>query len=216
MKYLRTLIVFGLFVPFASLVFIPQGEAQMGYGMHGNMWGPGPGAAQEGGWSYCPYCGRNLRGQGGYPMGPGMMGPGYGGNGMMGRGYYGHHGMGPGMMGPGYGGYMMGWDADNAPHNRGYADWGNLSDADAAKLRASQRKFYQDTQSLRNQIDQKQLALSSEMDRANPNRDRVMKLQKELSKLQSEFDQKALAHRLEIRKLLPDNYQGNAYGYEGR
>jgi hypothetical protein len=46
---------------------------------------------------YCPYCGRW--------MGPGMMGPGYGGYGMgpgM-MGGYGGYGMGPGMMGPGYG-----------------------------------------------------------------------------------------------------------------
>ena len=103
MKYFRALIVFGLFFAIAGLVFTPQGEAQMGYGMHGGMWGPGPGDAQGGGWSYCPYCGRNLRERGNYPMGPGMMGPGYGGHGMMGRGYYGHRGMGPGMMGPEYG-----------------------------------------------------------------------------------------------------------------
>jgi len=103
MKYFRALIVIGVFVSVAGLVFTPQGEAQMGYGMHGGMWGPGQGDGQGGGWSYCPYCGRNLRGQGGYPMGPGRMGSGYGGYGMMGRGQYGHQGMGPGMMGPGYG-----------------------------------------------------------------------------------------------------------------
>jgi hypothetical protein len=60
------------------------------------------------GW-YCPYCGSYMGpGYGGYGMGPGMMGPGYGrgygmGPGMMGgSGGYGY-GMGPGMMGPGYG-----------------------------------------------------------------------------------------------------------------
>lgn len=44
-------------------------------------------------WNYCPYCGQYLGPRGGYGMGPGMMGRGYG----MGRGM-----MGPGMMGPGY------------------------------------------------------------------------------------------------------------------
>jgi hypothetical protein len=70
--------------------------------------GPGMMWSGQQGWQYCPYCGQPL-GQGGYGMGPGMMGPGYGGYGMgpgmMGRGY-GHmgpgSGMGPGMMGPGY------------------------------------------------------------------------------------------------------------------
>jgi hypothetical protein len=66
----------------------------------GSGYGPPP---QQGGW-YCPYGGPY---QGGYGMGPGMMGyygMGYGmGPGMMGygRGY----GMGYGMMGPGYGYY---------------------------------------------------------------------------------------------------------------
>ena len=50
--------------------------------------GPSPHGRQQQGW-YCPYCGR-WSGPG-YPMGPGMMGPGYG------------YPMGPGMMGPGYG-----------------------------------------------------------------------------------------------------------------
>jgi mono/diheme cytochrome c family protein len=55
--------------------------------------------APQSNWN-CPYCGNSLSSQGGYRMGPGMMGPGYGmGPGMMGRGY----GMGPGMMGGGYG-----------------------------------------------------------------------------------------------------------------
>ena len=73
--------------------------------MGGGPMGPGAeqnrisGAPDQGGWNYCPYCGRSLEG-GGYGMGPGMMGSGYGTSyGMMGSGY----GMGPGMMGGGYG-----------------------------------------------------------------------------------------------------------------
>jgi len=65
--------------------------------------GPGMMRGGQQGWNYCPYCGQYL-GQGGYGMGPSMMGPGYGGYGMgpgMMRGY-GGYGMGPGMMGPGY------------------------------------------------------------------------------------------------------------------
>ena len=76
----------------AGLIFSPASEAQMGYGMHHGMYGGGSGYGQGGGWSYCPYCGSDMRGRGGYPMGPGMMGPGYG-----------RQGMGPGMMGPNYG-----------------------------------------------------------------------------------------------------------------
>ncbi len=63
-------------------------------------------------------------GYGGYGMGPGMMGPGYGGQygpGMMGPGYGRSYGMGPGMMGPGYGrGYGMGPGMMGPGYGRGY------------------------------------------------------------------------------------------------
>jgi len=100
MRSLRWLVVLTMVLGLVGVVFATAGEAQRGYGMHHGMWGPGPGYDRDGGWSYCPYCGRDLRGRGdygpgygdrgGYPMGPGMMGP----------GYYGHRGRGPGMMGP--------------------------------------------------------------------------------------------------------------------
>ena len=85
-------ILVALLIVAAGLIFSPASEAQMGYGMHHGMYGGGSGYGQGGGWSYCPYCGSDMRGRGGYPMGPGMMGPGYG-----------RQGMGPGMMGPNYG-----------------------------------------------------------------------------------------------------------------
>jgi len=63
------------FVLISGLILFPlEGRAQMGPGRMGPQGGYGA-------WNYCPYCGA--------PMGPGMMGPGYG--------------RGPGMMGPGYG-----------------------------------------------------------------------------------------------------------------
>jgi len=146
-------------------------------------------AFAHGGWGY----GSHMGGYGGH-----MMGPGYDG------GY---------MMGPGYGGHMMGWDADDGPYHRGYGDQCNLSDEDAAKLEASRDKFYKDTRKLRDQIEDRELALRSEMDKANPDQAKVYDLQKEVSSLRADFDQKALAHRLEVRKLLPDNFRGSGYGY---
>lgn len=129
---------------------------------------------------------------------------------------YGGHMMGPGyghMMGPGYGGHMMGWDSDDGPYRRGYGAWGNLSEEDAAKLDASREKFYKDTRGLRDQIEDKEVALNDEMRKDNPDQGKIFKLQKEISALQSDFDQKAVAHQLEVRKLLPDNYRGSGYGY---
>lgn len=138
---------------------------------------------------------------------------GYGGH----MGGYGGHMMGPEygggyMMGPGYGGQMMGYDSDDCPYRRGNGAWGNLSDENAAKLDASQEKFYNETRELRDQIDEKGIALNNEMRKDNPDNDKVFELQKEVSSLRNDFDQKALAHQLEVRKLLPDNFRGSGYG----
>jgi Spy/CpxP family protein refolding chaperone len=131
----------------------------------------------------------------------GGYGPGYGGHMMGYGGGYGY--MGPGMMGwgPGYG-HMWG---DYGPN--GYA---NLSPDDAAKLQQSQDQFFDQTRDLRNSIRDKQLALNDELQKSNPDKAKVADLQKQLSQLESQFDQKALDHQLELRKEFP---QGNlAYG----
>jgi Spy/CpxP family protein refolding chaperone len=135
------------------------------------------------------YYGGHMMGYGpGYGMGPGMMygyGPGYG--------------MGPGMMyGYGYG-----------PQGRYGA---NLTPEQRQKLQNEQQKFYNDTQKLRNQIQEKRFDLRSELSQPNPDAGKIGRLQKELSGLESQFDQKALQHRLEIRKILPDDFQGYGYG----
>ncbi|MGA8239003.1 MAG: periplasmic heavy metal sensor [Desulfobacterales bacterium] len=136
---------------------------------------------------------------GGYTMGPGMMGYGPGYNGYM---------MGPGMMGygPGYGGHMMGY---------GPYGYGNLSPQDAAKLEQSQETFFNDTSDLRNSIQEKQFALNQELQQANPDQTKVTNLQKELSQLESQFDQKALQHQLDLRKNFPDNALSMGYGRGG-
>ncbi len=123
-------------------------------------------------------------------------------------GYDGH------MMEPGHGGgHMMNYDCNYGRYGHGHDAWNNLSDADAAELDASQEKFYADTFELHSQINEKELALRNEMNQSNPDQNRAITLQKELSSPQSDFDQKALAHQLEVRKLLPKDYRGSGYGY---
>ena len=156
-------------------------------------------AFAHGGWGDDGYgYGGRMGGYGGY-----MMGPGYGGH-MMGPGYGGY------MMGPGYRGYRMGpgWGRG---YGRGY---GNLSDEQQAKIDAAQNKFLDETRTLRRDLDQKGDELRREMDRENPDAKKVAEIQKQISKLQAEFDQKAVQHRLEMRKLLPEDFQGR--GYYGR
>jgi zinc resistance-associated protein len=147
---------------------------------------------------------------GGYGRGYDGDGHGYGGH--M-RGWGGGHmmgyGQGPMMRGDGYG-----------PHMRGYGYGNALSREDADKLDAAREKFFDETKALREQIEEKRIDLGQEMRKEEPDAAKAATLQKELSKLETEFDQKALAHRLEMRRLLPENFEGRGYGrgpgYGGR
>ena len=133
--------------------------------------------------------------------GGGMMGGGGGySHGMMGGG----SGYGHGMMGNGYGpGYGM------MNQGRGYGDrsgdygYGNRSREDSARLPQSTSRFDEATRELRSDIRDKQAALQNEMDKATPDRDKVHRLQGELSDLRAEYDRKALDFELENRNLQP-------------
>lgn len=135
---------------------------------------------------------------GGY--GYGMMGPG-----MMGNGY-GYGMMGPGMMDQGgYYGNHMGDDG-----------YGRLTREQADRLEKARDSFYDSTRQLRHDIRDKQFALNDELDKAGPDAAKVIQLQKDLSQLRSEFDQKALAYRLETRKILPESDgDRDFHGYVG-
>jgi Spy/CpxP family protein refolding chaperone len=120
----------------------------------------------------------------------------------MGR-YKGHN-----MMGPGYGGgHMM----DYGPQMRGYDRWGSLSEEDAAKIDAARDEFYKETRKLRGKIDDVRIALRNEMERDQPNEGKVTNLQMQLSKLQAEFDQKLIEHRLKVGKLMPKGYKSRSF-----
>jgi len=90
-----------------------------------------------------------------------------------------------------------------------------LSPQDAAKLEQSQQKFLNDTSDLRNSIQEKQFALNQEIQQTNPDRDKITNLQKELSQLESQFDQKALELQLDLRKNFPENTLSMGYGRRG-
>jgi Spy/CpxP family protein refolding chaperone len=149
-------------------------------------------AFAHGGWYDDDYgCGHCMRGS--------MMDPGYGGR-MMEQGYGGR------MMGPGHGDRMMGRDQCRGMMGPGrgqgrYRALANLSDKDRAKIDAAREKFFDETRSLRRDIEDQAYALHKEMRKDAPDIAKVTQLQKQLSKLQDEFDLKAVQHRLEMRKL---------------
>lgn len=121
-----------------------------------------------------------------------------------------HMGTGYQMMGPGYG------DEDSGRYGRGNRSWGNLSEEDAQKLETQREAFFKDTEKLRRSIYQTRLEMKAEMAKEDADRGKLSDLQKELSNLQAEFDQKRLGHRLEMKKLLPDNYRAGGGMGRGR
>jgi Spy/CpxP family protein refolding chaperone len=121
-----------------------------------------------------------------------------------GGGYMTERGYGYGRMtdgGPGYGRCLQ-----------GCGRWQDLSDEETAKIEEERNKFFDATRELRRSIEEKQSAIRSEMLEDNPDRQKLFTLQGELSGLNAEFDQKALTHRLEMRKLLPEQFKGKKLG----
>ena len=127
-----------------------------------------------------------------------------------GRGHrgYGYH------MGPGYG-MQGGWG--QGP--RGYGGQGyqsDLSEEDIAKLNKERQAFFEATSDLRESHYQKELELRSELAKPEPDAKKAAGLQKEISSLESELDQKRLEHRIKMRKDFPRFGSGYGYGPRGR
>ncbi|MFC1828239.1 Spy/CpxP family protein refolding chaperone [Thermodesulfobacteriota bacterium] len=133
----------------------------------------------------------------GWGMGPGHRGWGMG---------YGDYGQGTGETGPGYGrgsGYC----------GQGYA--ANLSEEDLQKVEEARKAFFEDTEDLRQNIYQKRLELRSEFAKEKPDADKISGLQKDISELQGQLDQKRVNHMLEMKKINP-NAGSKGWGSSGR
>jgi hypothetical protein len=158
-------------------------------------------------------------------------GGGYGDRGDGHHGYgmdYGHYGSG---MGYGQRGSGMGYGMDYGRHgkgmgygNRGYRDdyrsgrdyEGDLSRDEIRQLEETHAAFYKDTEKLRDNIYDKEVDLSKELAGKNPDKQQASKLQKEISKLRSQLDQKRIDHLIEARKVAPNAGRGWMRGYGSR
>lgn len=136
--------------------------------------------------------------------GPGM---GYG------RGGYGPGmGYGPQMMGPGYGmgPGSMGYGPGMGRGFQGYGNSGDLKDEDLKKLDEQRNAFFEATKNMRNDLYEKGFELRSELVKQSPDSQKAGKLQKELSELRSQLDQKRIDHKIEMKKINPNVGRGFA------
>ena len=116
--------------------------------------------------------------------------------------------------GRGNGGRGMGWHyrgGDGYGMNNSY---GTLSEEEVAKLDQKRSEFFKATEEIRGQLYEKELALRGELAKENPDISKASNLQKEISKLQGELDQKRLDFDIQARKSSP-NYN-RAYRGHGR
>jgi len=74
------------------------------------------------------------------------------------------------------------------------------------------QKFYNDTETLRKNIWNKENEMTSLLNGENPDREKLGILQKEISQLRTQMDEKRLAYRIETRKAAPEGTYGGGYG----
>jgi len=118
----------------------------------------------------------------------------------------GHRGYG---MHGGWGQGPRGYDAE------GYQS--DLSEEDIAKLDKERQAFFEATSDLKEELYQKELELRSELAKPEPDAKKAAGIQKQISNLESQLDQKRLDHRIKMRKDFPQSgYRGDGYGPRGR
>jgi len=121
---------------------------------------------------------------------------------------YGHHGWGMEDREMGYG---------PGPGNRGRGYRSDLSEEELAKVDEERNAFFEDTESLRQKMYQKNLELRSELAKENPDAGKASNLQKGISDLENQFNQKRLDHMLRMKKINPDaGARGMRSQYRGR
>ncbi len=89
---------------------------------------------------------------------------------------------------------------------------GNLSEQEAEQIKAARQAFFEETRELRDNRYQKKLELRNEMAKDNPDVEKAVALQKELSELEGLLAQKRIEHRIKMQKENPDYFAGRGYG----
>ncbi|MFO8048937.1 MAG: periplasmic heavy metal sensor [Desulfosudaceae bacterium] len=126
----------------------------------------------------------------------------------MGGGY--HRGWGGDRPGAGYGGHMGYGQYHNGPA------WTNLSDEDREKFQQERERFFTATQKLRNQYQEKRLALSNEYAKAETDPAEITRLEKELFDISAELEKARFEHRSKVREQFGANSPGFNRGGYGR
>jgi zinc resistance-associated protein len=89
----------------------------------------------------------------------------------------------------------------------------NLTDDQIKKMESEQNAFQTSTKDIRQQLNEKRLALNTELAKQKPDAATAATLQKGISDLQAQFDQKRLTHILNMKKIDPNFVEGPGMGH---
>jgi Spy/CpxP family protein refolding chaperone len=106
--------------------------------------------------------------------------------------------------GGGWGHHGPGW------HHGGYGpSYGDeLSQEEYRQFEQKREAFFEETRGLRESLFEKERALQDELSQSDPDAAKASRLQKKISDLQAELDQKRVDHMIEMRKLNPNIGRG--------
>ena len=108
--------------------------------------------------------------------------------------------------GPGWGGNWRGGGYGDCPYYDYQGD--NLTQEQKAEIDALRDGYRANTEKIREQLQDTNYDLRTELIKSAPDETRVRELQKEISKLRSEMDSARIDHTLKVKKIAPDAQPG--------
>ena len=118
--------------------------------------------------------------------------------------------------GPGFGRrpHMMGpWGTDSEYCGQYERRYGNMTGEQRSKLQELDKKFYNETATLRNEIMAMSDELNTLLNSAEADPEKAKMLQKSISEVRAKMDQKRLAYTLETRTIIPEFRSRHRYGW---
>jgi hypothetical protein len=89
----------------------------------------------------------------------------------------------------------------------------NLTDDQIKQMESERNAFQTTTKDIREQLNEKRMALNTELAKQAPDAATATSLQKGISDLQAQFDQKRLTHILKMKKIDPNFVEGPGMGH---
>jgi len=89
----------------------------------------------------------------------------------------------------------------------------NLTDDQIKQMNTERNEFQTATQGIHQQLNEKRQALNTELTKQTPDAATAASLQKDISDLQAQFDQKRLTHILKMKKIDPNFTEGRGMGH---